>query len=144
MPYCKNCHKEISRLDKDLCPYCGQENPIQGDYLTKDVTCHIDPVAGEYKLYKSKSHKLYAILAMALGLCGVHDFYLGYKGRGIAFLIASVSSIAGLGCLLFFTCLPSFWAFLLPAFAWILFDVILGLLLLKKDCLKDATGEYLR
>lgn len=144
MPHCKNCHKEISRLDEDLCPYCGEKKPIEESYVTKDITSHIDPIAGEYELYKSKSHKAYAALAMGLGLFGIHEFYLGFKGKGVAFLLSSLVSIAGIGCLLFFTCLPSFWAFLIPFFAWIAFDVLMGLFLLKKDCLKDATGEYLR
>lgn len=144
MPYCKNCHKEISRLDSDLCPYCGEKNPIASDYATKDVTSHIDPVSGEFKLYKSKSKKLYVLLAFCLGFLGVHDFYLGYKGRGVAFLLSFLISLAGVGLGLFFTVLPSAWAFLIPLFVWVLFDGALGLVLLKKDCLKDATGEYLR
>lgn len=145
MPYCKNCHKEISRLDDDICPYCGQKSPIEEDYATKDMTSHIDPMTGHYELYKSKSHKTYAILAMTVGFTGAHDFYLGFKGRGIAFLIAFILSVA-LACLCPL-CLKIAFAFmplLLVLGIWIVFDLILGFILLKKDCLKDATGEFLR
>ena len=144
MPYCKNCHKEISRLDSDLCPYCGEKEPIAADYATKDVTSHIDPLSGEFKLYKSKSKKAYVVLAFSLGLFGAHDFYLGYKGRGVAFLLSFLLSFCGVGLGLFFTVLPSAWAFLIPLLAWVLIDGGMGLVLLKRDCLKDATGEYLR
>ncbi len=144
MPYCKNCHKEISRLDADVCPYCGEKHPIDEDYATKDMTSHIDPVTGHYELYKSKSHKTYAILAMTLGFTGAHDFYLGFKGRGVAFLSAFILSVA-LACLcpLFMTA-NAFLPLIIVLAFWVLFDLALGFALLKKDCLKDATGEFLR
>lgn len=144
MPYCKNCHKEISRLDADVCPYCGEKRPIDEDYATKDMTSHIDPVTGHYELYKSKSHKVYAILAMTVGFTGAHDFYLGFKGRGAIFLTFFLLSFLCFFVLPLFGCIKPYVSIIaLPTF-WIIFDLILGIALLKKDCLKDATGEFLR
>lgn len=144
MPYCKSCHKEISRLDNDVCPYCGQIDPIEGKYETKDITSHIDAVKGDYELYKSKSHKIYGFLCMALGFLGIHEFYIGFWKKGIAF-IASFALLEGaVGTLLYFLAWPSPFVYLILWGAFIVFDVVLGLLLLKKDCLKDAEGEFLR
>ncbi len=144
MPYCKSCHKEISRLDSDICPYCGQKDPIDNDYATKDVTSSLDPMTGSYELYKSKSHVVYIGLCMGLGFLGIHDFYAGFWKRGLAFLIAFLLLVIGAGSLLYFLAWPSFWAYLTLFFAYIAFDVCLGLILIKKQPLKDAEGEYLR
>ena len=144
MPYCKSCHKEISRLDSDICPYCGEKDPIANDYATKDVTSSLDPVTGSYELYKSKSHTVYIALCMALGFLGAHDFYAGFWKRGIAFLIAALVLIGGAGSLIYFLAWPSFWIYLILFFIYVIFDVCLGLILVHKQPLKDAEGEFLR
>ncbi len=144
MPYCKSCHKEISRLDNDVCPYCGEKDPIESDYATKDVTSSIDPITGNYELYKSKSMKAYLALCMALGFVGAHDFYAGFYKRGIAFLLVFLLLFAGAGSLIYFLLWQSFWIYLILFFAFILFDLVHGFLLSKKAPLKDAEGEYLR
>lgn len=144
MPYCKSCHKEISRLDNDVCPYCGEKDPIESDYATKDVTSSIDPITGNYELYKSKSMKVYLTLCMAVGFVGAHDFYAGFYKRGIAFLLVFLLLFGGAGSLIFFLAWRSFWIYLILFFAFVLFDLIHGFLLSKKAPLKDAEGEYLR
>lgn len=144
MPYCKSCHKEISRLDNDVCPYCGEKDPIDTDYATKDVTSSIDPITGKYELYKSKSLKAYVILCMTLGFLGVHDFYAGFKKRGIAFLASFLVLVGGVGSLIFFLLWKSFWIYIILFLLFVLFDVVHGLLLKQKAPLKDAEGEYLR
>ena len=144
MPYCKSCHKEISRLDNDVCPYCGEKDPIDADYATKDVTSSINPITGKYELYKSKSLKAYVILCMALGFLGVHDFYAGFWKRGIVFLVSFLLLVGGIGSLIFFLAWKSFWIYLILFFAFVAFDLIYGFLLSKKAPLKDAEGEYLR
>ncbi len=144
MPYCKSCHKEISRLDNDVCPYCGEVDPIASDYATKDVTSSLDPVTGKYELYKSKSLKAYVILCMCLGFLGAHDFYAGFWKRGIVFLTSFLIIVGGAGSLIFFLAWNSFWIYLILFLAYIASDIALGLLLNKKAPLKDAEGEYLR
>jgi TM2 domain-containing membrane protein YozV len=55
-----------------------------------------DPAAGPTVCKK----KLVAgILALALGSLGVHNFYLGYTGKGVAQLLISMISIGTLSCI---------------------------------------------
>ncbi len=144
MPQCKNCHRNISSFDHDICPYCGERNPIQTDYRTKDITQFVDPVSEEYKLYKSKSKKMMVILMASLGMFGVPYFYIGKFKNAVICLSISVLSILGFGFLLFFTCLGNAWAFLIPFFALFVFYACFSLTLLHNDTLKDANGEFLR
>lgn len=143
MPTCKNCHRNISKFDSDVCPYCGEKDPIESSYKTKDVTQFVDPLSGEYELYKSKSKKTMVILMMTLGLFGVPYFYIGKKKEGFIALFSSLVIIGGVGCLLFFTCLSNAWAFLIPFFALYLLYLILGFVLKGNDSLKDNNGEFL-
>lgn len=144
MPYCKSCHKEISRLDNDICPYCGEKDPIESNYATKDVTSSIDPLTGRYELYKSKSQKAYVVFCMVFGFLGIHDFYAGFWKRGIAFLVSFLLVVGGAGTLIFFLAWHSIWVYLILFLAFVAFDVCLGLILAHRGPLKDAEGEYLR
>lgn len=143
MPVCKNCHRNISSFDCDICPYCGEKNPIEENYKTKDITQFVDPIKGDYELYKSKSKKKTVILMAALGVFGAAYFYLGYYKRAILELSISIISILGIGFLLFFTCLSNAFAFLIPFFALFLFYLLDALRISKDDTLKDANGEFL-
>jgi len=146
MPICKNCHHSISSFDKDVCPYCGENNPIDENYETKDMTQFVDPVSGDYKLYKSKSRKASAFLCLFLGYFGAHSFYLGFYRRGAIEAIASLLIIGGIGSLLGFL-LQGKMPFYLPHI--ILFAVlflvyaILSIRYFHKDSLKDSRGEFL-
>jgi TM2 domain-containing membrane protein YozV len=66
------------------------------------MTQFVDPVTGNYQLYKSKSKKTAALLAIFLGWTGAHFFYLGYKRNGWIALLASLAIIGGGGSFLFF------------------------------------------
>ena len=144
MPQCKNCHREITKFDNDVCPYCGTSHPIEADYKTKDMTQFVDPITGSYQLYRSKSKKTAALLAIFLGWTGAPFFYLGYTKNGILALVASLAVIAGGGSLLFFSAGLG-WAGYLCAFllAWIVYPP-LAVRYLKSDTYKDANGEFLR
>jgi TM2 domain-containing membrane protein YozV len=144
MPQCKNCHREITKFDNDVCPYCGTPHPIDENYKTKDMTQFVDPVTGNYQLYKSKSKKTAALLAIFLGWTGAHFFYLGYKRNGWIALLASLVLIGGGGSLLFFFSGLG-WLGYLTAFlvAWIVYPP-LAVRYLKSDTYKDANGEFLR
>ncbi len=144
MPYCKSCHQEISKFDVDVCPYCGQEHPIDAGYKTMDITKTIDPLAEGYSLYKSKSQRKWAILTMLLGYLGVGSFYIGFKKRGLIELLLSVILIAGVGTILFLLVLKNAFAYLIPFFAIWLVYIVIGVICLKKDSPKDASGEFLR
>ena len=57
-----------------------------------------------------RSKVVYCILALTLGVLGIHDFYAGYAGRGVWKLIIAV----GLGWLI----IP-----LIPLYIWVLYDI---------------------
>ena len=147
MPQCKNCHREITKFDNDVCPYCGTVHPIDENYKTKDMTQFVDPVSGNYQLYKSKTKKTAALLAIFLGWTGALFFYLGFKKKGLDAILATVAIIGGVGSLLFFTVsemrnfgLGYLLAFL---FAWIIYPPM-AVRYVKSDTYKDANGEFLR
>jgi len=147
MPQCKNCHREITKFDNDVCPYCGTPHPIDENYKTKDMTQFVDPVSGNYQLYKSKTKKKTALLAIFLGWTGAHFFYLGFKKEGIIALIVSLLIIGGGGSLLFFTIpmmKPFGLGYLLSfVLAWIVYPPF-AVKYVKSDTFKDANGEFLR
>lgn len=67
--YCSNCGNEIS--DKAaVCVKCGVPVNAQG----------AQALAGE----SNKSRLAYILLGVFLGALGIHNFYAGYVGRGIA------------------------------------------------------------
>lgn len=144
MPECKNCHRTISSFDNDVCPYCGERNPIDHNYKTKDITQFVDPITGDYKLYKSKSKKTMAFLMLGLGMFGVPYFYIGKWQRGLAELVISLVLIAGLGSVLFFTCLANAFAYLIPFFVLLVFYALMSIRVYKSETIKDAHGEFLR
>ena len=40
---CKYCHEKISKLDKDVCPFCGGLKPLEGvEDQTQDITKALD------------------------------------------------------------------------------------------------------
>lgn len=145
MPYCKFCHHEISKFDRDVCPFCGGLNPIDSEYKTMDVTRQIGKIKDDVELYQSKSHLTFSLFAMFLGMFGVHNFYIKKAKKGIVNLVTSILFEISLGLILFFSgALKNALAFLIPFFALFLFYIILGLVYLKKDSLKDGEGEFLR
>lgn len=64
--YCHQCGKEIKE-NVTYCPFCGL------------VLCSVT---------KSRKNKIATgVLALIFGSLGIHRFYLGYKGQGIALLV---------------------------------------------------------
>jgi Predicted membrane protein len=145
MPQCKNCHREITKFDNDVCPYCGTPHPIDENYKTKDMTQFVDPVSGNYQLYKSKTKKTTALLAVFLGWTGAHFFYLGYTKKGLLALLGSLIIIGGVGSLLCFTIPSISYLGYLIAFliSWIMYPPM-AVKYAKSDTYKDANGEFLR
>lgn len=145
MPECKNCHREISKFDSDVCPFCGTPHPIDDNYKTKDMTSFVDPITGNYKLYRSKSRKAAFALCLSLGWAGAHFFYLGFLKKGLISIVVSLLIIAGVGLpLFFFLPLLSFWSFVIAfGLCWIIY-LPLAIKYLFSDSYKDANGEFLR
>lgn len=144
MPQCRNCHREISKFDKDICPYCGCERPIDDNYKTKDMTQFVDPVTGNYKLYKSKNRKTAGLLGIFLGAFGAPQFYLGFRKNALIILASSVLSIALVGSLLFFFASFSFYGYLATYGVFFLTYALASIRYFSSDTLKDANGEFLR
>jgi hypothetical protein len=145
MPECKNCHREISKFDKDICPFCGQVSPIDENYKTKDMTSFVDPVTGNYKLYKSKTRKTAGILCLALGWAGAHYFYLGFLKKGGLALLISLLAFASVGLILFFVVKSlGFWSFVIAfALCWAI-EAPFCFHYFTSDSVKDSNGEFLR
>ena len=143
MPYCKNCHHEISRLDSDVCPYCGVKDPITDTYQTMDVTQNIAGLKSQ-NLYRCKSQKKAALLCMLFGNFGVKEFYLLEPKKGWIWLLITLLGVAGIGSALYFVLWKNPLSFVLPLLAFWLFHFVRGLLFLKKESPKDGNGEFLR
>lgn len=147
MPICKYCHKTISNFDKDVCPYCGEKDPIEENYETKDMTQFVNPVTGEYKLYKTKSRKVAAILCFFFGFLGASSFYLGFWKRGLAILSGSIAITLAIGLTLhlgFGVPSPSYLCYLIPLLALLLVSMVCSIRYMLKDSVKDKNGEFLR
>ncbi len=144
MPTCKNCHREISVFDADVCPYCGTAHPIDENYKTKDLTGFVKTMNGPYKLYKSKSKKTAGFLCVFLGLLGAQEFYLGFWKRGLLAILGTALLVGGIGSLLYFT-IPSLQAigsYGIPLLLGFLAYAILGARYFRGDS-RDARGEPL-
>ncbi len=146
MPICKNCHRTISKFDKDMCPYCGTENPIEDNYQTKDVTSFIKATKTNGGLYKSKSRKIAGFLCLFLGAFGIHNFFLGFVKKGILEFLFTSIFVGGIGSLLFLFVNPfkNAFAFILPFLICFLFYAFASVRIFKNDSLTDANGVFLR
>ncbi len=146
MPICKNCHRTISKFDKDICPFCGTENPIEDNYQTKDVTLFIKATSTDDKLYKSKSKKATGFLCALLGSFGAHNFYLGFTKKAVIELLITLALVGGVGALLFLFVDPlkNALAFVLPFAFCFVFYLFASVRYFKNDSLADANGVFLR
>ncbi len=140
---CKSCHASLSRLDKDICPFCGAKKPLEGqEDVTEDITKAFDPITCKEKIVRKKKVVAF-FLTLFLGIFGVHMFYLGKKKDGLITLAASMSFIVILGLILYFTCLNNVFAFLIPYFATELLMIISSILILVRNDIVDGNGEFL-
>ncbi|MBO6116868.1 MAG: TM2 domain-containing protein [Ruminococcus sp.] len=114
--YCKNCGNAIES-NAAICVNCGVPNG-QGDHYCANCGSEVAPgaavcMACGYSLQGqktvaapgAKSKMAAGLLGIFLGAFGVHNFYLGYKGKAIAqllitllscFMLSEVSAIWGL------------------------------------------------
>lgn len=145
MAKCKYCGEEISRLDKENCPFCGGRRPLEGvDDSTQDMTKALEDLHDLGVEPKSKSKIVAGILAMFLGVLGIHELYLGkYKVALIIFLVHLVI-IGGIGSLMFFTFYRSPFAYLIPYFILEALQIIVGIQILTRPDITDGHGEFLK
>jgi len=111
--YCSNCGKEID--DKAvICVHCGVATHNMKQAQGVDMTLKSKIVAG--------------LLAIFVGTLGIHNFYLGYKDKGIAQLLLTVVG----------------WIVIVgPIIAWI-WSLTEGIQIFTGSINKDADGRPLR
>ncbi len=144
MAKCKYCNANLSRLDKDICPFCGSRKPLDGqEDVTEDITKAFNPI--QYQNVVKRKKKIVAmILAITLGIFGLHMFYLNKRKTGLIILISSLVFISSVGLILYFTnTLPNVFAFLLPYFVIETMMIASGLWILFRHDQVDGNGEFL-
>lgn len=84
------------------CPYCAGEILLEAIECTHcgkmlDRRGQSTPIlAGPIIATTAKNRVTYILLGMFLGLLGIHNFYAGYKGRGVTQIVLTLSGIGGL------------------------------------------------
>ena len=143
MAKCKYCGESINRLDKEICPFCGGIKPLEGiDDSTEDFTTALESINETSN--KPKSKIIAAILAFLLGIFGFHNYYLGKYKIGFITLGISLALIAGIGSILFFTCIKNVFGYLIPYFVMESLMIVVGISFILRHDIKDAKGEFLK
>lgn len=144
MAKCKYCHEDISRLDKEICPFCGGTKPLEGtDDSTQDITSVINVMEHQDEL-KLHFKFVAALLSFFLGFLGVHAFYLGKMKKGLIILAISLAFIGGLGSIIFFAAWKSPFAYLIPYFVIEALMIGVGIGYLTKHNIVDSNGAFLK
>jgi TM2 domain-containing membrane protein YozV len=110
--FCPKCGKEIPN-DASFCPNCGSA-----------IKAKAAPVDSSGDAPEPKSALAAGLFGLFLGAFGVHNFYLGYTGRGIVQLVL--------------TLLVVFWPI---SFVW---GIIEGILILAGEISVDGRGNPLK
>ena len=144
MPYCKNCHSRIDKFNKDRCPICGFERPLDDvSSDTVEITTSVD--TSDLNLdYHPRSRKKLFIFFVLLGIFGVPYFYLYKAKQGVLYSIANLSVLAGLSVIFIVIAqLHIALGIVISLFAMILVNVFVGLYYYKAPNLKDGHGDFL-
>lgn len=147
MPKCKYCHENITKFDKEICPFCGGKKPLEGvDDSTYDITQFVDIMKKSDQEVKFKQRKRVAngLLCMFLGIFGADAFYLGFKKIGFIRLIIDILIYAAISLILFFFTELSFYSFIIPFGALFIIYFIIGIINLSIRGKKDINGVFLR
>ena len=144
MAKCKYCHEVISRLDKEVCPFCGGIKPLEGtDTSTQDVTKVIDQLEGSVQI-KHKKRIVAALLAFVFGFLGAHYMYLGKFKKGLFTCLVSLVLIGGIGSLLYLLAgWHSIMPYLIPYLIIEFYSIFLGIMYLTSHNIQDSSGEFL-
>ena len=147
MPKCKYCHENITKFDKEICPFCGGKKPLEGvDDSTYDITQFVDIMKKSDQEVKFKQRKRVnnGLLCMFLGIFGADAFYLGFKKIGFIRLIIDILIYAAISLILFFFTELSFYSFIIPFGVLFIIYFIIGIINLSIRGKKDINGVFLR
>lgn len=147
MPNCKNCGTRLTKFDKDICPVCGEKNPLEGvSSDTVEITSNLDLSEAELKDFNRISKFKAELLFIFLGWSGAAIFYLNYLYQALVWAaINIVLIIGGLGSLLaFITPLGPIWGYLIALGCSYIVNIATAIIIYFKSNLKDGFGEFLR
>ncbi len=143
MPRCRECGREITRFDRDICPYCGTPSPIEENYQTEDMTSFFSKVDGNVEdLKKAKRKRIYVLFLFLLGFAGADYFYLGFWKKGTICAVISFLLFALFSVCFYFIPGVEFLSILIGFLLILLLSFIRGFLALRKETF-DVTGETL-
>lgn len=83
MQRCKNCNEKLTKLNKDICPYCGCEKPIEKSENTLDITQVFDKFDLNINENDTKKLRISNFLSMFLGVYSIDLFYMKKIKLGI-------------------------------------------------------------
>ena len=147
MPSCRNCGGRITRFDKDICPICGQKNPLEGvSSETVEFTNDLNSLkAEELKTFRPATKFKTLVLFCLLGWTGAPMFYLGYISQALIYLAINLFFIGGIGSVFaFLTPLGYIWGYVLAFGISFIINIVVGIIVFLKHNLKDGRGEFLR
>ena len=122
--YCTSCGSELEK-DQNFCPNCGAPRE---EKEKKEATTERVETSSSVSNGTQKSKLTAGLLGIFLGVFGVHNFYLGYTGKGIGQLLLTLLGwiLCGLG----------------PIAAWV-WGLVEGILILTGSMNVDADGNLL-
>ncbi len=121
--YCSNCGTYTPQ-NSTYCPRCGA--PCKEEGVNLNPTPVYTPSMPQKPIAQEpKSRLAVGLVALILGSLGIHNFYLGFKGRGYAQLLMTLLS--------FFTCG-------LTALAASIWALVEGIQILSGTVNQDAYG----
>lgn len=147
MPKCKYCGENITKFDKEICPFCGGKKPLEGvESYTVDITQTINTVDKKtVENYKQHSKLINSLLCMFLGIFGADSFYLGHFKLGISRLLVGLIYIISLFCILYFAVnLEILYSLLISIGPIFIVYFILGVIGLFLNSRKDSNGAFLK
>lgn len=145
MPICKNCGEQLSSIDKDICPFCGQIKPFDLSKKEKTDTTQVlkfDVEESENVEFRSK--KTLLLLSFLLGFLAAHYLYLKEKRSFLILLCCSLITFIGLSLILslavFHNAIGILVAFALP----VLINLFYGFYYFNNKNIKDKNNVSVR
>lgn len=142
---CKNCGEKLTKFNKEICPYCGCQNPLSESVAETDTTRAVSYVNEDEIKINQKSFKTFLLLTYFLGIFGIEYVYLNKIKEFIFTLLANLA----IYICVFFICFASkmdVWAIvLIPFIVLYVLSIGYGLFLtFGKAVVKDNNGVSLK